>query len=56
VAVGGWPGGRFLLTAVGLGLLLATATAIGGIYQGLVVEALSIVRAPGRRPVGRPGR
>jgi putative ABC transport system permease protein len=39
--------GRFVLTAVGLGLLLATVMAMGGIYQGLVVEALSIVRASG---------
>ncbi len=39
--------GRFLLTAFGLGLLLATVMAMGGIYQGLVVEALSIVRALG---------
>jgi putative ABC transport system permease protein len=39
--------GRFLLTALGLGLLLATVMAMGGIYQGLVVEALSIVRAAG---------
>ena len=39
--------GRFLLTAFGLGLLLATVMAMGGIYQGLVVEALSIVRASG---------
>jgi putative ABC transport system permease protein len=39
--------GRFVLTATGLGLLLATVMAMGGIYQGLVVEALSIVRAAG---------
>ena len=39
--------GRFLLTALGLGLLLATVMAMGGIYQGLVVEALSIVRTSG---------
>jgi putative ABC transport system permease protein len=39
--------GRFLLTAVGLGLLMATVMAMGGIYRGLVVEALSIVQAPG---------
>ena len=39
--------GRFVLTAVGLGLLLATVMAMGGVYQGLVVEALSIVRASG---------
>lgn len=39
--------GRFLLTALGLGLLLATVMSMGGVYQGLVVEALSIVRASG---------
>lgn len=39
--------GRFLLTALGLGLLLTTVMAMGGIYQGLVVEALSILRASG---------
>ena len=39
--------GRFLLTALGLGLLLATVMAMGGVYQGLVIEAVSIVRAAG---------
>ena len=39
--------GRFLLTAVGLGLLMTTVMAMGGIYRGLVVEALSIVQAFG---------
>jgi putative ABC transport system permease protein len=39
--------GRFLLTAAGLGLLMTTVMAMGGIYRGLVVEALSIVQAPG---------
>ena len=39
--------GRFLLTALGLGLLLTTVMAMGGIYRGLVVEALSIVQASG---------
>lgn len=39
--------GRFLLTALGLGLLLTTVMTMGGVYQGLVVEALSIVRAAG---------
>jgi putative ABC transport system permease protein len=39
--------GRFLLTAVGLGLLLATVMAMGGIYRGMVEDALSIVRTPG---------
>jgi putative ABC transport system permease protein len=36
--------GRFLLTALGLGLLLTTVMAMGGVYRGLVVEALSLVR------------
>ena len=39
--------GRFLLTAVGLGLLLTTVMAMGGVYRGLVVEALSLVRMTG---------
>lgn len=39
--------GRFILTAVGLGLLLGTVMAMGGIYRGLVEDALSLVRAPG---------
>jgi putative ABC transport system permease protein len=39
--------GRFLLTAVGLGLLLTTVMAMGGIYRGMVEDALSIVRTPG---------
>jgi putative ABC transport system permease protein len=39
--------GRFLLTAFGLGLLLATVMAMGGIYRGMVEDALSIVHAPG---------
>lgn len=39
--------GRFVLTAFGLGLLLATVMAMGGIYRGMVEDALSIVRAPG---------
>ncbi|MEZ5307222.1 MAG: ABC transporter permease [Pyrinomonadaceae bacterium] len=38
--------GRFLLTAVGIGLLLATVMAMNGIYNGMVEDALSIVRAP----------
>jgi putative ABC transport system permease protein len=37
--------GRFLLTALGLGLLMTTVMAMGGIYRGLIVEALSIVQA-----------
>lgn len=39
--------GRFLLTALGLGLLLTSVMAMGGVYQGLVVEALSVLRASG---------
>lgn len=38
--------GRFILTAVGLGLLLTTVMAMNGIYAGMVEDALSIVRAP----------
>jgi len=39
--------GRFLFTCVGLGLLLAVVLAMIGIYRGLVVDALTIARAPG---------
>ncbi len=39
--------GRFLLTAVGLGLLLATVMSMGGIYRGMVEDALSLVRVAG---------
>ncbi len=39
--------GRFILTAIGVGLLLGTVMAMGGIYRGMVQDALSIVRAPG---------
>ena len=39
--------GRFVLTAFGLGLLLATVMSMGGIYRGLVEDALSIVRVAG---------
>lgn len=38
--------GRFLLTCLGLGLLLGVVLAMIGIYRGLVVEALTIARAP----------
>ena len=38
--------GRFLLTCIGLGLLLGVVLAMIGIYRGLVVEALTIARAP----------
>jgi putative ABC transport system permease protein len=36
--------GRFLLTCVGLGLLLGVVLAMIGIYRGIVVEALTIVQ------------
>lgn len=39
--------GRFVLTCVGLGLLLGVVMAMIGIYRGLVVDALTIARAPG---------
>ncbi len=39
--------GRFILTAIGVGMLLATVMAMGGIYRGMVEDALSIVRASG---------
>jgi putative ABC transport system permease protein len=38
--------GRFLLTCVGLGLLLAVVLAMIGIYRGLIIDALTIARAP----------
>ncbi|KAB2850553.1 MAG: FtsX-like permease family protein [Hyphomicrobiaceae bacterium] len=38
--------GRFILTCVGLGLLLGVVLAMIGIYRGLVAEALTIARAP----------
>jgi putative ABC transport system permease protein len=38
---------RFLLTCVGLGLLLGVVLAMIGIYRGLVVDALTIVRSQG---------
>jgi putative ABC transport system permease protein len=39
--------GRFLLTGLGLGLLLGTVMAMGGIYRGLVEDALALVRMSG---------
>jgi putative ABC transport system permease protein len=39
--------GRFLLTCVGLSLLLAIVMSMIGIYRGLVAEALTLVRSPG---------
>ncbi|MGB8397563.1 ABC transporter permease [Bradyrhizobium sp.] len=38
--------GRFLLTCIGLGLLLGVVLAMIGIYRGLVIDALTIARAP----------
>ncbi|CAA7623474.1 ABC-type antimicrobial peptide transport system, permease component [Candidatus Terasakiella magnetica] len=38
--------GRFLLTCVGLALLLGVVLSMIGIYRGLVDDALSLVRAP----------
>lgn len=38
--------GRFLFTCAGLGLLLGVVLAMIGIYRGLVVDALTIARAP----------
>jgi putative ABC transport system permease protein len=38
--------GRFLLTCVGLSLLLGVVMSMIGIYRGLVAEALTLVRAP----------
>src|SRR5687767_16034553 len=37
--------GRFLLTCVGLSLLLGIVLAMVGIYRGLVQESLGLVRA-----------
>src|SRR6266540_4983587 len=39
--------GRFLLTCLGLSLLLGIVLAMVGIYRGLIVEALGLVRATG---------
>ena len=39
--------GRFLLTCAGLGLLLSVVLAMIGIYRGLIVDAMTIARAPG---------
>lgn len=38
--------GRFLLTCVGLSLLMAVVLSMMGIYNGIVVDALSNARAP----------
>ena len=39
--------GRFLLTCVGLSLLLGIVLAMVGIYRGLILESLGLVRAAG---------
>ncbi|MHB2169520.1 ABC transporter permease [Alsobacter sp. R-9] len=39
--------GRFLLTCVGLSLLLGVVMSMIGIYRGLVADALGVARAPG---------
>ncbi|WP_291298618.1 FtsX-like permease family protein [Elioraea sp.] len=39
--------GRFLITCVGVGLLLSVALAMVGIYQGVVAEALTLTRSLG---------
>jgi putative ABC transport system permease protein len=38
--------GRFVLTCLGLGLLLGVVLGMIGIYRGLIVDALTIARAP----------
>jgi len=38
--------GRFVLTCIGLGLLLGVVLAMIGIYRGLITDAVTIVRAP----------
>ena len=38
--------GRFLLTCLGLSLLLGVVLSMIGIYRGLVADALTLVRAP----------
>ena len=37
---------RFVLTCFGLGLLMTVVLAMIGIYNGLVVDALAVVKAP----------
>ena len=38
--------GRFVLTCIGLGMLLGVVLAMIGIYRGMVADALTLVRAP----------
>jgi putative ABC transport system permease protein len=37
--------GRFILTSIGLGLLIGVVISMGGIYRGLIADALSIINA-----------
>jgi putative ABC transport system permease protein len=37
--------GRFILTSIGLGLLLSVVMSMGGIYRGLIADALAILNA-----------
>ncbi|GAB7025931.1 ABC transporter permease [Geotalea toluenoxydans] len=39
--------GRFILTSIGLGLLIGIVMSMGGIYRGLVADALEIMTATG---------
>ena len=48
--------GRFLLTCVGLSLLLGIVLSMIGIFRGLEFDALALVRAPGVDLWGLGGR
>ena len=37
--------GRFILTSIGLGLLIGVVISMGGIYRGLIADALAILNA-----------
>jgi len=37
--------GRFILTSIGLGLLLGVVMSMGGIYRGVIADALAILQA-----------
>lgn len=39
--------GRFVLTSIGLGLLIGVVMSMGGIYRGLVADALEVMNATG---------
>ncbi len=39
--------GRFVLTSIGLGLLLGVVISMGGIYRGLVADAMAILQSTG---------